>query len=186
MPSLATALGVTTSALYHYFPNKQALLDALADEVLAGFELPSTGDLDWRSWLRAVAVAWRQLLIDTGPLPPRPTAATRAVGTRMLDGTFEVLLREGFTPEVARDAYEAVIACAFFWAFMAQADARDFRLSESGLRALIDEQAGELQHPDEIVTYMAGYDPSERFPVALDLLLDGIATWRGRDERRPT
>ena len=34
MRRLATELGVQPSALYHHFPNKQALLAAVADEVL--------------------------------------------------------------------------------------------------------------------------------------------------------
>ncbi len=181
MPGLAAALGVTTSALYHYFPNKQALLDALAEEVLTSVQLPSPDDLDWRSWLRALAVACRQVCIDAAPLPAHPTASMRAAGARMLDGTLHALLRDGFDAEAARDANEAVVACAFFWAYMAQVDSRHFGLTEGGVAAMLDETAGELRHREEFIAVTAGYEPEERFHAALELLLDGIAGRRERD-----
>ena len=50
MRRLASALGVQPSALYWHFENKQALLAALADQMLAG--LPPFDGTDWPAGLR--------------------------------------------------------------------------------------------------------------------------------------
>ena len=44
MRAIGTELGVQQSALYHHFANKQAMLGAVADEILARAPRPSTPD----------------------------------------------------------------------------------------------------------------------------------------------
>lgn len=44
---LAAILGVEAMALYHHFPSKAALFDAVVELLLQGIEIPETGD--WRS-----------------------------------------------------------------------------------------------------------------------------------------
>jgi len=51
MRRLASRLDVQPMAFYHHFPNKDALLDRVADEVLASVELPPL-DLEWGEWTR--------------------------------------------------------------------------------------------------------------------------------------
>src|SRR5918994_3617768 len=48
MRRLAAELGVTPNALYTYFPDKEALLDALVDDLLAGIEPGDPDEGDWR------------------------------------------------------------------------------------------------------------------------------------------
>ena len=43
MRRLGSELGVQPSALYHHFANKQALLAAVADEILAAWCAPAAG-----------------------------------------------------------------------------------------------------------------------------------------------
>lgn len=62
MRRLATQLGVQPSALYHHFPNKQALLAEAADELLRrGFRPATTGR--WESDLAAIARSWRDAML---------------------------------------------------------------------------------------------------------------------------
>lgn len=49
MRRLGAELGVQPSALYHHFPNKQTLLAAVADELLARADWPGTGSWDERA-----------------------------------------------------------------------------------------------------------------------------------------
>jgi TetR/AcrR family tetracycline transcriptional repressor len=57
MAKLAKEMGVGVMSLYHYFPSKTDLLDAVSDRVFARFLAPDT-DVDWdcaiREWVKAV------------------------------------------------------------------------------------------------------------------------------------
>jgi AcrR family transcriptional regulator len=57
MSAVATRLGFTTMAIYRYFPNKEALLDAIVDAGMGRPPRPSEPRGDWRSeiaqWMRA-------------------------------------------------------------------------------------------------------------------------------------
>ena len=56
---LGAALGVEAMALYHHFPSKDALLDALAEHLLTQVALPPE-TLPWRAWLTRVATNYRR------------------------------------------------------------------------------------------------------------------------------
>lgn len=58
---LGAALGVEAMSLYHHFPSKEALLDALAEHLLQQLTLPPTETADWRGWMRQVAGDYRRL-----------------------------------------------------------------------------------------------------------------------------
>jgi TetR/AcrR family tetracycline transcriptional repressor len=61
MRRLAADLGVQPSALYHHFPGKDALLAAVADEMLARGRRPSEV-VTWESELRLVCVELRDAM----------------------------------------------------------------------------------------------------------------------------
>jgi AcrR family transcriptional regulator len=58
---LARSVGVTPMALYNYFPSRDALLDAAAEAMFDGFEIPA-GEGDWESKVRAWLEALRDLI----------------------------------------------------------------------------------------------------------------------------
>src|SRR6185503_3006951 len=59
---LADALGCEAMSIYHHFPSKARLMDALLDRVLAEMELPPT-DMPWLERIRAMAWAIRGLAL---------------------------------------------------------------------------------------------------------------------------
>ena len=63
MRRLAAELGVMPNALYTYFSHKEALLDALLDNLLAGVEAGDPAEGDWRDGLVGVMDASRRLLL---------------------------------------------------------------------------------------------------------------------------
>src|SRR6185437_3244101 len=62
MRRLARALGRDPMILYRHAPNKAALLDGVAETVLARLEVDRT-DPDWVAQLRAVAHNYRRLAL---------------------------------------------------------------------------------------------------------------------------
>jgi len=68
MRRLGTELGVQPSAIYHHFENKQTLLAAVADEIIArGAAAPGTAGhdaADWAERVRAVCGALRSAVLD--------------------------------------------------------------------------------------------------------------------------
>jgi TetR/AcrR family transcriptional regulator, tetracycline repressor protein len=63
MRHLATTLGVAPSALYWHFPNKQSLLAAVSDQIIAGARPSAAPTDDWRSMVRAEAAALHDALL---------------------------------------------------------------------------------------------------------------------------
>lgn len=61
MRRLGTELGVQPSALYHHFANKQTLLAAMADEILARAAWPGSGD--WLDRVGAICTVLRDQLL---------------------------------------------------------------------------------------------------------------------------
>lgn len=57
MRALAKALGVEAMSLYHWFPSRDHLMDALLDQFLGALEVPATGS--WNVRLREVSHAFR-------------------------------------------------------------------------------------------------------------------------------
>lgn len=83
MRRVADVLGVQAGALYYHVPNKQSLLAALSDEILATVELPPD-DIALGPWLSGWALALRAALMsrrDAAEL----VASSLALGLGSLD-----------------------------------------------------------------------------------------------------
>ena len=115
MRRLARALGRDPMILYRHAPNKAALLDGVAEMVLAQLTVDAT-DPDWAGQLRSVARSYRALALahpDVVPLlVTRPLAtplALRPHGTlRPLENVLELLTRTGFSGPDALHIYRAL------------------------------------------------------------------------------
>jgi AcrR family transcriptional regulator len=113
MTAIAAELGVTAGALYRYFPDRSAVLEALATERQALLEPPDPG-LGWREWLteeirreRALWTAHPEL-VDVAAMP-----AVVGPATAVVEVGLDVLTRDGFAPEAALHALTAVSVLAF-------------------------------------------------------------------------
>ena len=75
MNAVATKLGFTTMAVYRYFPNKEALLDAVVDAGMGSPPCPPEPRSDWRSEVAQWARAKRAMLIGRPWLAELPFVA---------------------------------------------------------------------------------------------------------------
>ncbi|MEV0616304.1 TetR/AcrR family transcriptional regulator [Nonomuraea sp. NPDC050404] len=100
---LATALDVQAGTLYRHFATKQALLAAMAEELLAGCGDPLPDGLTWREQLAVLAGRLRTALLSRRD-GARVYAGTHSVGPNTLgfaDTLVGVLLETGLPAEAA-------------------------------------------------------------------------------------
>jgi AcrR family transcriptional regulator len=115
MRRLAAALGRDPMSLYRHAPNKAALLDGVAEAVLAQLHIDST-DTDWADQLRGVARDYRRLALAHPHVVPllvtRPLATPltrRPPGMlRPLEDILALLTRAGFSGADALHIYWAL------------------------------------------------------------------------------
>jgi AcrR family transcriptional regulator len=172
MRRLGAALGVEAMTLYHYVPNKDALLDGLVDRMLAltraGIETPyGCGGEPWPVWVRRFAHALRAaLLTHPGVLPLVAARPVRSPGTlRSTECWLTVLADAGLPPSRAMDVVDAVSSFTIGHA-----------LAVAGRTpAWTELDPGEYPNLAEIATMRAAVDPAARFSSTIEALISGFA-----------
>ncbi|WP_161500925.1 TetR/AcrR family transcriptional regulator C-terminal domain-containing protein [Embleya scabrispora] len=175
MRKLGTALNVQAGAMYRHFPSKEALLDAMAEQLLEGVAAPLP-EVSWDEQLRVLGDRLR------GALLSRRDGARVVAGTYVPDANtnaagrlaVEVLCRAGLAPEQA-----GWITFAMFYYVLGHTieEQAQSRLAESDDWATRRAAAG----PDESATFekamsaLITADPGARFAYGLDVFLDGLA-----------
>jgi AcrR family transcriptional regulator len=109
MRALGSELGVEAMSLYHYFPSKAHIFDALLDRWLTSIPAPDP-ELSWRERLKQAAVAYRKTLLK------RPAFAqialvhrtnTRA-GLTYLESISRLIAEAGFSMEQSARIFRSV------------------------------------------------------------------------------
>ncbi|MBD3784612.1 MAG: TetR/AcrR family transcriptional regulator [Micrococcales bacterium] len=178
MRALGKRLGVEGMAVYHHVANKEALLDALVDEVFREIALPE-GE-DWRAGLRTRSVSERHVLrrhpwaiglVESRTAPGPATLAHQ-------DHVIGFLRATGFGVRAA--AQVLAFLDAYVYGFVLQEVA--LPTDPAPVVDTLREPEGPNPYPNltavvvEVVD--AGYDFGAEFDVGLELLLDGIAGLR--------
>ncbi|MEO6776929.1 MAG: TetR/AcrR family transcriptional regulator C-terminal domain-containing protein [Kofleriaceae bacterium] len=114
---LGAALGCEAMAIYWYYPSKDALLDAVVDQLMIAVGAAVKPKPAWIDTLREVAHAYRRVAHDH----PRafPLLATRRFGSEgtyaFLEQLFELAHRQGIPDRVTARFYRVVSAyCSGF------------------------------------------------------------------------
>jgi AcrR family transcriptional regulator len=98
---LGAALGIEAMSLYHYFPSKGHLLDAVAERILSEIVIPAEPQSDPVEWLRQVCLSYRDLM----QAHPRAflLVATRRFNTpgtlALLESLMALFQEAGLAPE---------------------------------------------------------------------------------------
>ena len=186
MRRLGEQLDVDATAVYRHFRDKDELLhavgDHLHDQVLTGLEMAGRGRAGWRPVVRELCLRLRfahlrrpdlAALVRTGP----PLQDNEFLLTETLLASFR---RAGLSDRHVVDSYHAVIeltvGSAAIDAAVAGLDEGDREAMYASWRrayAALDSQRFATTVDVAHRLYPDGVD--ERFAVALDLLLDGIA-----------
>ena len=159
MRRIAAELGVQPSALYHHFANKQALLAAVADEILARGARPSAGGT-WDQQVIGLSRSLRDAMLayrDGAELIS--TVNAFGLGARKPhEGMAEALVDDGFDEPFARTAATTILHFV--------------------LGHVSHEQLSLQAHSDGAIE---GDIPGDRdeFTLGLMLIIDGIGLRRG-------
>src|SRR3954462_4696196 len=99
-------------SIYTYFPDKDELLDALAESAVEELELPSDGRARWRTQMRALLHDLRRVLGDdaSGLASRMPRAMSSPALTRLSGAGRDILTRAGFTNEQAASLWRALLS----------------------------------------------------------------------------
>ena len=179
---LARELGVTPMALYWHFENKEALLHALGDRLLAGIDPTLDARLPWPQQLRELVVSLTAVLrahpsaaVLIGSLPD--TASEHAL--RVIEMALDILRRAGFSPEEAAHVTRQIVRTTTSMVIAELEETptsgepgADPRGKEAFLRSLpptrfprVIEAAGALSAPD---------DPETFYDLVIELILAGV------------
>jgi AcrR family transcriptional regulator len=184
MRRLARALGRDPMILYRHAPNKGALLDGVAEIILARLKV-DPADPDWVAQLRSVARDYRQLALAHPNVVPllvtRPLATPlglRPRGTlRPLEDVLSLLTRAGFSKLDALHIYRALFGFLHghvlneLQELIDNPDETD-DLLRLGLYRL---PIGEFPLIRSLASGLACYDGAAELERGLDILLTGLA-----------
>lgn len=176
MRKLGAALNVQGGALYRHFPNKEALLDAVADKLMEGVGAPLP-DLSWRDQiyvlgdrLRAALLAHRdgaRLVADTHATGPNAVTAS--------DLAVNVLCAAGLAP-----AQAGALAFALFYYVLGHTLEEQAQVHPSAgeyWRSRRDQLGIEVSPQyAAAIDSLAATDPAQRFTYGLSAFVDGVAS----------
>lgn len=179
MRKLGAHLGVEAMTLYHYVPNKEALLDGLVDRVLetayAGLDSPAG---TWVPWMRRFAHSLRAaLLAHPGVLPlvaTRPVNSPQAL--RLAEQWLASMRGAGLSAGDAMDVINVLATFTIGHTLAEVGRTPGHEGSEPDLDEHADElDPGEFPNLTEVIRTRAGLDFDSRFSRAVDILLAGYA-----------
>jgi AcrR family transcriptional regulator len=185
MRRLARALGRDPMILYRHAPNKAALLDGVAETVLAQLTVDSA-DPDWAAQLRTVARGYRRLALAHRHVVPllvtRPLATPlglRPRGTlRPLEDILTLLTGAGFSGPDALHIYRALFGFLHGHILdelqeLVEKPEETDDLLRLGLHRL---PIGEFPLLRSLASVLAAYDGAAELERGLDILLTGLTT----------
>jgi AcrR family transcriptional regulator len=184
MRRLAAELGVLPNALYTYVPHKEALLDALLDDLLGGIDAGDPDEGDWRDGLARIMDASRRLLLAHPQLAPvflaRPGTGPNAA--RLGERTFALLRRGGLEGEAAVEAFRVLLIYSLgFAAFQAPRLQRDSPARAQQVEAAFaDLPEDRFPEMHRLAGDLAAPTTDRHFHAGLRWLLDGIAARAAR------
>ena len=183
--SVATRLGTSPMAVYHYVATKDEILDGLVDLVFAEIEAPSP-EGEWREEIgRRMASArqalrrhpWAISLMESRTSPGHESLSRH-------EATLATLRQGGFTVAAAAHAYALIDS--YVYGFAVQETTLPLSKPEDAA-ALAGEMMATFQgaypYMSEIATehvMKPGYDFGDEFDIGRELVLDALATLRER------
>ncbi|NUO98811.1 MAG: TetR/AcrR family transcriptional regulator [Nonomuraea sp.] len=182
MRRIAADLGVGVMSLYNHVPNKDALLNAVAETVLSGIEFTDDPDAHWTDRVRAQARAFRQIAHHH----PR---CTMVVVSRQLHSNAGLLPAERALATLRGagfDGPDAVRMLRMFIAFVVGSLLREVGVTPTfapvhrGTIEPAEVDATLFPEVSALAPLLAECDHEAEFEFGIELLIQAIAVHAGR------
>ncbi|HEV2782497.1 MAG TPA: TetR/AcrR family transcriptional regulator C-terminal domain-containing protein [Actinophytocola sp.] len=178
MRRLAAELGTGAMSLYNHVPHKAALLDAVAEHILAELEFAADSDIpDWREAARSMARTFR----DIAHRYPRSVMVVvsrqpnSAAGLRPVELALGIARAAGFdgpaAVRVMRAVVNYVLGCLVHEASQTEAQ---WASEDRPLVTTAELDAAGLVNVRELLPALAEHDSEADFEFGLDLLISAL------------
>jgi AcrR family transcriptional regulator len=184
MKAVADRLGVSVPGLYHHVEGREDLMRLAAEYSASQIEVPVDRGQHWTEWL----LEWAQYMHRAFVAEPQlmNQFLHRSIGVERMvvhvDAMLALLLRHGFDPHDAMDAYVHVSQCAIGAALT---DLREAEGAREGRPDIVEyHRALAMSPPDELpslrrLASTPRVTPRPTFEERICTLLVGIAARRG-------
>ena len=174
--NLGAELGCEAMSIYHHFPSKAHLMDALIDLVLAEIAFPSAAEQpDWIARLRQAAHSFRAAALQH----PKLFAffAVHRLNTRrgvaFINGVIGILREAGFPPEPASRYFRTI---GYYLTGAALDETHGYAKGPSAVEPVSNEViAAEFGHLAAAAPFFQPCYFQSTFEDGLEMLLDGVA-----------
>jgi AcrR family transcriptional regulator len=184
MRRLAAAVGVKPMSLYHHVPNKESILDAVAEciaeaalgdhGVQGGSGVQGASAHGWRERTRELFIGLYELVQDhPRALPLISTAVLRtSSGRRWMEELMGVLLGAGFTPDQAASLFHTLGA---YTIGLGYASMLSLDVPPATIVGELTGHWADYPHLLRVGLQLAVWDRPGDFDTALDVQLDHFA-----------
>ncbi|HWN34803.1 MAG TPA: TetR/AcrR family transcriptional regulator C-terminal domain-containing protein [Pseudonocardia sp.] len=183
MRRVAAALGVGTMSLYNHVPNKAALLDGVAEFIMADMAFAADPDAAWQDQARALARTFRgiSLRYPRSVLVVTTRQPRSTVGLRPVEITLAALRAAGFDDRTAvrlmRTFVSFVLGSLVHRVGVAEAGAAGLAAAEGAELVRAIEEAG-FRHVRDLLPVLAEHDHDGDFEFGLELLIGAMEALR--------
>jgi len=173
---LADALGVSPMSIYWHVTDKAELLRLIGEAVLDEVEIPPAQG-DWREQLRDIHLSMLGTVLEHPNTVDILIGRARfgAAGLTLFERILSILLRAGFSPEAAFDAYQSLYLFTLGFSAVSGRSAEFREGQRQGLlymRSLPEERFPSIR---TVVPVIGGRSPGEQLEIGLDVVIEGIA-----------
>lgn len=170
MRKIATEIGIQASALYWHFPNKQTILAAMAEQLLAEFSLPTAVPQEDNALLNEV-VKLREVLLS---YRDGAELVATSVAFQLVPDVVEKRLADLLTPhkQLSDSKKNVIIATLLHFTY---GHTRSLQERETAIRF-----GAEIAGTTDLKKVREGSD--EEFVDAVALILSGIDNFGAKDE----
>lgn len=178
MRSLAKQLGVTPMALYHHVPGKEALLDRLAESMLAAVPTPPASSASWEAQLRAFALSiWDRMAMYPGLSRIALERPPMKASGRLSMHVFSVLQAAGFD---RRSALLGTFGFQIYIGGVVSAQVRGARIRRMPRSKLASQRARLAPEAQQFIDLITQVDTRGMMEFGLDTMIAGLRAERDR------
>jgi AcrR family transcriptional regulator len=179
---LGEELGCEAMSIYHHFPSKAHLMDALIDLMIAGARVAMEPQWTWRERLRRAAHGFRAMALEHPAFFPffAVHRLNTPAGVAYIDGIIGILREAGFSDREAATYFREI---GYYLTGAALDETAGYARGPSSAEPVPNETiAANFRNLAAAAAYFQPAHFEATFETGLDMLLEGIERSRARQD----